>query len=242
MTEDSVVGTGDQLGTVGLMLTVMGLGVGLAVAAEPSGAGAAAALIAATVVDLNVRDPAPYLAAHNGWNELQTTFLDMSGKLSRLTGDVGDKWQGEAADSFTGFIERHIVPAIDALAECAKSAAVACSSLFQGMLEVIVAYLVATGSAIIACVAANASGPFSPAVKWGIIGGWMGCVLGIIGALVAFFTSMLGATDSLGDSYNSLVKAFGVEAGTLDTKSVSLPEPERLLFSDPQKWNKQKGE
>jgi hypothetical protein len=241
MADDSVVSTADNVGTGALLATVAALSVGLAVAAEPSGAGAVASIVAGGVVELNVRNPMPYLEAHNGWNDLLVSFSDMKGKLSRLNSDVDATWQGEAADQFKLFLTNHIVPAIDALANCARLAATTCTTLFGGMLTTIVAYVTATVSAIVACIAANASGPFSPAVKWAIIGGWVGCVVGIITALISFVLSMLSATDSVTQAYAQLAAGFGKDGDHLDAASVALPEPERLLFSDPQKWNKQKG-
>lgn len=182
-----------------------------------------------------------YLEAHNGWNDLLVSFSDMKGKLSRLNADVDTSWQREAADQIKSFLTNHIVPAIDALATCAKFAATTCTTLFGGMLTAIVAYLTATVSAIVACIAANASGPFSPAVKWMVIGGWVGCVVGTITALVGFCLSLLSANDSVTQAYAQLAQGFGRDGDQLDTRSVALPEPARLLLGDPAKWNKQKG-
>lgn len=239
MADDSVVGTADNVGTLALVGTAAGLAVGLGVAAEPSGASAVIAAIAATVVAANLRNPMPYLEAHQGWNDLMVSFSDMKGRLTRLNGDVDATWQGEAADQFKNFTLNHIIPAIDALAMCAKLAATACTALFGGMLTSIIAYITGTIAAIVACVAANASGPFSPAVKWGIIAGWVGLVVGIITALSAFLISLVSTSDSIQQAYAQLAQGFGKDGEHLDTSSVQLPEPLRLAFSDPQKWNKQ---
>lgn len=237
---DSVVSGADTAGTFALMATVAALSAGLAVAGEPSGAGVTAAIISGTLVELNIRNPMPYLEAHEGWNELLVSFSDMKGKLSRLNADVDSTWQGEAADQFKNFTLNHIVPAIDALANCARLAASACTALFSGMLTSIAAYLTATGAAIVACIAANASGPFSPAVKWMIIGGWVAAVVGIVTALATFIGGLTSASDSAAQAYAQLAAGFGKDGEQLDTSSVDLPDSQRLLFTDPQKWNKQK--
>jgi hypothetical protein len=240
MADDSVVGTADNVGTAAILVTVAALSAGLAVAAEPSGAGIVAAIVAGGLVELNVRNPMPYLEAHQGWNELMVSFGDVKGKLVRMNSDVDSTWQGQAADQFKGFITNHMVPAVDALMNCARLAATCCTTLFGGMLTTIIAYITATVAAIVACIAANAAGPFSPAVKWAIIGGWVGCVVGIITALVAFIISMITASDSVAQAYAQLAQGFGTKGDHLDTSSVGLPEAQRLVFSDPQKWNKQK--
>jgi hypothetical protein len=239
--DDSVVSGADVAGTIGLMVTVGALSAGLAVAGEPSGAGIAAALITGGIVELNIRNPMPYLEASQGWHDLLVAFGNMKGNLSRLNADVDSTWQGEAADQFKNFTLNHIVPAVDGLMNCARLSASACTALFGGMLTSIIAYITATAAAIVACIAANATGPFSPAVKWAIVAGWTAAVVAILAALAAFITSVATASDSAAQAYAQLALGFGLDGDRLDTKSVDLPEAQRLLFTDPQKWNKQKG-
>ncbi|MGC5291042.1 hypothetical protein [Micromonospora sp. DT231] len=236
---DNVVSGIDTARTIGLDAIIIGLGGALAVAAEPSGAGALAMAFVSPIAVMNIRSWAPFQEADDKWTDLAGEFSDLTGRLDRLRGQVDPLWTGAGADVFTSFLETKVVSPLAALTELAKEASAACNNVADGLESLFWAWAAGTGIAIAACLAANGSGPASPALKWAIIGSWASFMSGILIAIVTLMQAMRGASSAIGTAMVGLRGGFEVTGGKIDAESARIGDGYREIVGDPESWNKQ---
>ncbi|MDG9677407.1 YbaB/EbfC family nucleoid-associated protein [Micromonospora sp. DH14] len=115
------------------------------------------------------------------------------------------------------------MPALDRLTQTCALMDSYCAQMAVGVSTTLAAFLVGTAAAIGGAIAANASGPVSPAVKVAIFVAWAGFAVAVIGLLVGFALLVWQSAKSLGDANDALANKFADQAGKIDTRSVQLP-------------------
>ncbi|MEV6346448.1 hypothetical protein [Actinoplanes sp. NPDC051851] len=217
---------------------VIGTGALLIVALEPSGAGMAAAAIGTAVVVPNVVDPEVWTSASGEWSELFNVFDAAVADLTEADAAMFAQWKDSAAESFHGFVNGTLLQVLARLREACNLMDDACTQMAIVVISTLVAYFSATVGAIVAALASNAGGPFSPAAKWAVFGVWAPVILAVIAAMVAAVATLWTTNKTLGDAFDALKNKIGEKDGRIDAASVRLPEPVKAVISRYDEWEK----
>ncbi|MET7397452.1 hypothetical protein ABZS66_28590 [Dactylosporangium sp. NPDC005572] len=239
MGDGGVYSTGDSLGTAGLDAIIIALGGWLAIAAEPSGAGAVAMAYVTPVAIMNIRTWSPFYEADDGWTGLSGTFADMAREIEQLNGEVDPYWKGAGSEAFKSFVTTKVLTPLNALQEMAERGSDGCNGVGDAMVEIFLAWAGATAGAAIACMAADLSGPVSPAIKWAIIGIWVAFVTACLVAIILLMTGTRSATSAMGTALEELKRGFKLEGDKVVKESSKVGADQRDLIINPENWNKE---
>ncbi len=239
MAESSLYGKVDRGTTHDLWVTVGIFGAALAACVAPTAAGPAVVAGMTVLAELNIRTPDPWDAGSDAWNDLSDQFEKAKNRMTQARGEVDKYWKDKGAEAFKTFVETHVEMALAAISQAAGDVRNMCDDMWWGLVTHLSGFLVLTAAAIAACVVAYLSGPFTPAVQWGLVAAWVTAVLALLGALLTFVQQVWTAGRDIGDAFSKLDNMFHGEADRLNTESLKLPEQDRIRIGDPHSWEKE---
>ncbi|MFU8871727.1 hypothetical protein [Micromonospora sp. SL4-19] len=230
---------GDGQTTQDLWVLVGVLGTALAACVLPTVGGPAVVAGITVVTELNVRSPDPWDRGADSWNDVSDLFTQIKNRAVQLSSDVDGLWADRGAEAFKGFMEGHIEPALQALSTAATAMKSMCNSMWWSLVTVLTGYITLTAGALVACGVAYASGPFTPAVQWAIIGAWAAAAVAAIGVFITFAQGLWASGESINDALSELTNMFEEKAGRLNTETLTLPQQIQVRISEPTNWAKE---
>lgn len=245
-----IVDLGDLLEHELISAGVITLSITLGGASEASGAVAVVTLVQTAVAVPNLPSPGPFTEAAEKWRdvaeEIRTARSDLHDLISENAG-VDDSWKGPGADALVQYVNSKILPAMDALAECADQAATTSDGISDSLFQAVIIFFAVTTVAIIFCLAANALNaiPFvgpalAAAAKWYMVFGWIGHVAYDIYGMITTLFSMESDQAAMEAVYQELADLFGTEGDRLDSAALERARQEVAeVIGDTCAWNKE---
>ncbi|GGM31482.1 hypothetical protein ACFFX1_45875 [Dactylosporangium sucinum] len=239
MGDGGVYSTGDGIATGVLDAIIIAAGGWLAITAEPSGAGALAMAYVTPVAIMNIRAWAPFQEADNAWTSLSGSFAEMAREIDVLNGELDPFWKGAGSEAFKSFINTKVITPLGSLQELCERASDGCNGVADSLETVFYTWLGTTVAAALACLAADLTGPVSPAAKWAIIGAWITFVTGCLVAIIMLMQGMRAASSAMGTAMEELKRGFKIEGDKVSKESSRIGDDQRDLILNPENWNKE---
>jgi hypothetical protein len=218
---------------------IIGLGVTLKLVGAPSPLVVAIPVACEAFIAV-FADPGPWYDAAGVWSDIRTVTSDAATHLSNSQKAlVADSWQDDGALEFRKYGDR-LANAVTALNSLVDATATECSSAGGLFLAVQIEFLIAMGTAILECVAAN----FAPdptmttqtVFKTIILGVAVTLVGAIVLTLINYISTMSAVKQKIAGAYAALAGQLQDQNGKLSGAAAAL-DPERMAaIGDPAGW------
>jgi hypothetical protein len=232
-------GASDKETTHDLWVLIGILGTALAAVVWPTGGGPVVVGGITLVTELNIRSPDPWDRGSEAWNDMSDHFAQVKNRMVSYRNEVDGYWKDKGAEAFKTFLEGQLEPALATISSAAQNVRNMCDDMWWALVTILASYIAFTVSALVACGVAYASGPYTPAVQWAIIGVWAGLAITSITAFITLAQQVWTAGKDLGDAFSDLTNMFQQKDDQLNTDSLKLPDPILGRLSDPHNWVKE---